>query len=96
MLDVQRPYRWNLERCCSGRVLKVGCGIGWNLGNPRRLPVAPVGVDPNPESIRVAREEGFQADTFQDFASAVSAPEGFDTPLLNHVLEHATFEECSP
>ena len=47
-LDVQRPYRWNLERLCSGRVLEVGCGIGRNLRNARRLMITPVGVDTNP------------------------------------------------
>ena len=96
ILDVQRPYRWNLERLCSGRVLEVGCGIGRNLKNLRRLASAPVGVDTNPESIRIAREQGFEAYTLKEFLdSAASAPESFDTLLLSHVLEHVTFEECS-
>ncbi len=96
VLDVQRPYRWNLERLCSGRVLEVGCGIGRNLKNLRRLASAPVGVDTNPESIRIAREQGFEAYTLEEFFdSAASAPESFDTLLLSHVLEHVTFEECS-
>ena len=96
VLDVQRPYRWNLERLCSGRVLEVGCGIGRNLRNLRKLPTAPVGVDTNPESVLVARKEGFQAYTVAEFfTGAVSTPESFDTLLLSHVLEHLTFEECS-
>ena len=96
ILDVQRPYRWNLERLCSGRVLEVGCGIGRNLKNLRRLANSPVGVDTNAESIRIAREQGFEAYTLEEFFdSAASAPESFDTLLLSHVLEHVTFEECS-
>ena len=96
VLDVQRPYRWNLERLCSGRVLEVGCGIGRNLKNLRRLWSAPVGVDTNPESIRIARKQGFEAYTLEEFFdSAASAPESFDTLLLSHVLEHVTFKECS-
>lgn len=96
VLDVQRPYRWNLDRLCSGRVLEVGCGIGRNLKNLRRLASAPVGVDTNPESIRIAREQGFEAYTLEEFlAGDVCVPDSFDTLLLSHVLEHVTFEECS-
>ena len=96
VLDVQRPYRWNLERLCSGRVLEVGCGIGRNLKNLRRLASAPMGVDTNLESIRIAREQGFEAYTLKEFFDgAASVPESFDTLLLSHVLEHVTFEECS-
>ena len=61
ILDVQRPYRWNLERLCSGRVLEVGCGIGRNLRILHRLLAAPIGVDTNPESALVASEEGLRA-----------------------------------
>lgn len=96
VLDVQRPYRWNLERLCSGRVLEIGCGIGRNLRNLRRLAVAPVGVDTNPESIRVACEQGFEAYTIEEFfGGQVCAPSSFDTLLLSHVLEHVTFEDCA-
>ena len=48
VLDVQRPYRWNLERQGMGRTLDVGCGIGRNLVNLGR---DSVGVDHNPESV---------------------------------------------
>ena len=95
VLDVQRPYRWNLERLCSGRVLEIGCGIGRNLKNLRRMPTPPVGIDTNPESILVAREQGFEAYTLDEFFSgSASTPDSFDTLLLSHVLEHVTFEEC--
>lgn len=33
LLDVQRPYRWNLRRLDLKRTLDVGCGIGRNLRN---------------------------------------------------------------
>ncbi|HEY7625699.1 MAG TPA: hypothetical protein VH761_01480, partial [Ilumatobacteraceae bacterium] len=38
------PYRWNVRRLATGRVLDVGCGIGRCLDfvKPRG-----VGVDPN-------------------------------------------------
>jgi len=96
VLDVQRPYRWNLERLCSGRVLEVGCGIGRNLRNLRRLATPAVGVDTNSESVRIAREDGFEAHTREEFFSGgAAAPESYDTLLLSHVLEHLTFEECA-
>ena len=94
VLDVQRPYRWNLERLCSGRVLEVGCGIGRNLRNLRKLSTSPVGIDVNPEVVRVAREQGFEAYTLDEFfGSSAAAPESYDTLLMSHVLEHVTFED---
>jgi len=31
LLDVQAPYRWNLQRLEPGLTLEIGCGIGRNL-----------------------------------------------------------------
>jgi SAM-dependent methyltransferase len=85
MLDVQRPYRWNMRRLHLGRVLDVGCGIGRNLG---ALPGA-VGVDHNPWSIEQARAQGYTAWTSDEWAACTDAVPGtFDAMLLAHVLEH--------
>lgn len=85
VLDVQRVYRWNLQRLKLGRVLDVGCGVGRNL---RGLPGA-VGVDHNPWSIELARERGLTAWTTAEWPSCPHAvPESFDAMLLAHVLEH--------
>ncbi len=80
MLDVQRPYRWNLRRLDPGRTLDVGCGVGRNLAH-----LAPngVGVDPNPSCVAAARAAGFVA-----FAPEELSDERFDTLLFSHVLEH--------
>lgn len=85
LLDVQRPYRWNLRRLRLGRVLDVGCGIGRNLLNLSDG----VGVDHNPKSIATARARGLTAYTPAEFAtSADAAPGAYDSMLLAHVLEH--------
>jgi len=95
-LDVQRPYRWNLQRLCKGRVLDIGCGIGRNLRNLRNLDPPPVGVDINTEAIRIARSKGYEAFTIDEWDSGEAAVLGsFDTLLLSHVWEHMSFDETS-
>ena len=86
MLNVQAPYRWRLRRQQLGRTLDVGCGLGRNLDV---LEPGSVGVDHNPTSIRIAREQGHDAYTVEEFlASDQAAPESFDGLLLSHVIEH--------
>jgi SAM-dependent methyltransferase len=88
VLDVQRPYRWNLRRLQLGRTLDVGCGIGRNLLN---LGPDSVGVDHNEASVAIARGRGLRACTSEEFfgEGAGSAREGsFDSALVAHVVEH--------
>lgn len=84
VLDVQRPYRWNMRRQHLGRTLDVGCGIGRNLAS---LPAGSVGVDHNRESIEEAKRVGYTAYTVEEW-KALPAPEPFDSLLFAHVLEH--------
>ena len=85
VLDVQRPYRWNLRRLGLGRTLDVGCGIGRNL-----LALDDgVGVDHNASSIEVARQRGARAWSTQEWPGSPDAvPASYDAMLLAHVLEH--------
>jgi len=87
LLDVQRPYRWNLDRQGLGRTLDVGCGIGRNLMN---LGHDSVGVDHNAESVAECRARGLEAYTTEEWQSAsdVAVPESFEGMLVAHVLEH--------
>ena len=92
VLDVQRPYRWNLGRLCEGEVLDVGCGIGRNL---RNLAGRSVGVDTNPAAVAIAAEQGLASFTLDEWPdSAYAQPGRFGTLLLSHVLEHLTFEDA--
>jgi SAM-dependent methyltransferase len=91
LLDVQRPYRWNLRRLELGRTLDVGCGIGRNLA----ALAEGVGVDHNADSVAVARERGLRAWTTEEWpASPDAVPGTFDSLLLAHVLEHMTDAEA--
>ena len=92
LLDVQRPYRWNLNRLCEGDVLDIGCGIGRNL---RNLAGRSVGVDTNHAAVDVAVRQGLPAFTMEEWAdSAFARPHAFGTLLLSHVLEHLTFADA--
>ncbi len=88
VLDVQRPYRWNLRRLHLGRTLDVGCGIGRNLKN---LGPDAVGVDHNAHSIAYCRRLGLTAYTTQEFfEGSQGEPESFDAMLCAHLLEHVS------
>jgi 2-polyprenyl-3-methyl-5-hydroxy-6-metoxy-1,4-benzoquinol methylase len=83
---VPNPYRWNIRRIATGRVIDVGCGIGRCLDfiRPRG-----VGVDPNETAVGHCLENGHEAYVPEAFAAkyASSGP-AFDTLLCSHVLEH--------
>ncbi len=90
VLDVQRPYRWNIRQLDLGRTLDVGCGIGRHLES---LPTGSLGVDHNPSSIEIARSNGLNAITTDDFDARYPDPPAipeYDSILLAHVLEHMT------
>lgn len=91
VLDVQRPYRANLQKVCEGEVLEIGCGIGRNL---RNLQGRILGVDPDTASIAVAKAAGLNAMTIDEFEEMQrTSPRTFGTLLFSHVLEHVTDEE---
>lgn len=93
LLDVQRPYRWNVRRLGLGFVLDVGCGIGRNLKN---LGGHAVGVDHNPTSVEFCRQSGLTAFVPEEFrASPYAVPARFDALLLAHVVEHMSLEEAT-
>jgi 2-polyprenyl-3-methyl-5-hydroxy-6-metoxy-1,4-benzoquinol methylase len=90
-IDVQLPYRWNLQRLQPGLTLDIGCGIGRNLLNLRGQGV---GIDHNDESVQIARQRGLTAFTPEQFqVSSFNQPEKFDSLLLSHVAEHMTQKE---
>lgn len=92
LLDVQRPYRWNLRRHVEGQVLEVGCGVGRNLDQLRGQAV---GVDHNPDAVSACVRNGHTAYLPEEFQREVArTPVQYDTLLLAHVLEHMTRQEA--
>lgn len=83
VLDVQAPYRWNIQRLRLGRTLDIGCGLGRNLAH---LGGNGVGVDHNAQSVAVARSRGLEAYTVEEFFAGNHG--AFDSLLVAHVVEH--------
>ena len=92
-LDVQAPYRWNLQRLKLGFTLDIGCGLGRNLGH---LGGQGVGIDHNPGSVELARARGLEAYLPDEFEQTdFNKPRTFDSILMAHVAEHMTEQEAA-
>ncbi|WP_100924291.1 class I SAM-dependent methyltransferase [Tenacibaculum sp. SZ-18] len=92
LLDVQRPYRNNINKLDLGFTLDIGCGIGRNLlhikGNG-------VGIDHNKVSVKICKEKGLVAYTKEEFFKSEYCKNNyFDSILLAHVAEHMTESEA--
>jgi SAM-dependent methyltransferase len=93
LLRVQAPYRRHIRNIVEGEALDVGCGIGRNL---KHLDGRGVGVDVNPHSVAMAKQQGLDAYTTEEFgASPHAVPDRYDSLLIAHVLEHMTPGEAS-
>ncbi len=91
VLDVQAPYRWNLQRLRPGFTLDIGCGIGRNLIH---LKGHGVGIDHNAQSVEISKRQGLTAFTPEEFhTSNFNVHEHFDSLLLAHVAEHMAQQE---
>lgn len=90
-LNVQAPYRWNLQQIKMGFTFDIGCGIGRNLIN---LDGYGVGIDHNLDSVKICQSRGLHSFTTENFNnSSWNVPESFDSILLSHVAEHMTYAE---
>jgi SAM-dependent methyltransferase len=94
LLDVQRPYRWNIRRLGLGFTLDVGCGVGRNLLHLGGRG-AGVGIDHSAPTVELARARGLDVFTPEQFsASEFARPGRFDSLLLAHVIEHMHFDQA--
>lgn len=90
VLDVQAPYRRNLQRMTLGRTIDVGCGLGRNLAY---LPPRSLGVDHNVTSVKLARERGLNAISVEEYEARAEEYAGsFDSLLAAHVIEHMPYD----
>lgn len=90
LLNVQYPYKKNINSLQPGFVLDIGCGVGRNL---LHLGGNGVGIDHNPTSVEICTAQGLKAYTNTDFEqTSYNKPGTFDSILLAHVAEHMTQE----
>lgn len=83
MLHVVRAFK------AAGRILDIGCGLGFFLDYARRHGYQCVGIDTSAAATRFAREQLRLNVIASDFMHAqFSAPDTFDVITANHVLEH--------
>ncbi len=69
-------------------LLDVGCGNGRFLVQMRELGWEVMGVEPDSEAVRIAKER-FGLDVFQGTLEEVKFPDNsFDAITMNHVIEH--------
>lgn len=95
----QREFRYALAGAmleavlafgAPGRLLDIGCGMGFFLDLATRRGYACLGIDRSPAATRFARER-FKLDVWTgDFIQADVGVETFDVVTMNHVLEHVT------
>ena len=82
-----------------GKLLDVGCGNGQFLAWMSRLGWEGVGVDPDGDAVRIAKER-FRVTAFEGTIESVRFSENFfDVVTMHHVLEHVsdpikTLAEC--
>ncbi len=96
LLDVQRPYRAKLAQLKLGKVLDIGCGIGRNLENFKRIDISAIGVDHNEHSVKEACKRGLKALTGDAFNDCYGDKDHeFDSFLIAHVLEHMSRKQAA-
>jgi SAM-dependent methyltransferase len=69
------------------RILDVGCGNGDFLGVAEDLGYAAVGIEPDPDAVRLAQSSGFDVRR-GSIPGTGEAAASFNYIFLNHVIEH--------
>jgi len=88
-----------LRKIPNGKLLDVGCGNGGFLSKMRELGWNVVGIEPDGQAVKVARET-FGLDVHEGTVEEIGFPKDtFDAITMNHVIEHvlnpiSTLKEC--
>jgi SAM-dependent methyltransferase len=99
LLDVVGGSVMWLKGSRPGKLLDVGCGNGKYLALMRMLGWEVIGVEPDVQAARVAREH-FGLSVHEGVLQEIAFPDDtFDAITMNHVVEHlpdpvGTFTEC--
>ena len=72
----------------ANRVIDVGCGAGYLLVDLQRRGFECLGIDFNPDLVRVANERFGVPARVDDVRNLAAIGARFDVALLSHVLEH--------
>jgi 2-polyprenyl-3-methyl-5-hydroxy-6-metoxy-1,4-benzoquinol methylase len=86
--DTARRYVMNLRGDRRGKLLDIGCGDGKYLADMKALGWDAVGVEPDPEAAKIAREHYGLSVVTGMLHEADFPPESFDAITLKHVIEH--------
>jgi SAM-dependent methyltransferase len=71
--------------CREGKVLDIGCGLGRNLRILRARGIDAIGIEVNPEIVKVGVANGLPCQTVTEFAGDTRT---FDVLLMSHIIEH--------
>lgn len=72
----------------SGRLLDVGCGLGWVVAEAGRRGFKAMGIDKKPDYVRIGRKY-LRADLRTVSLEKFVSRQKFAVIILKHVLEHA-------
>lgn len=78
-----------LEVAPAGRLLDVGCSLGYAIEAAHSLGLAAVGVDVSPHAIAECRRRGYDART-GTLEALPFADASFEVVVLKHVFEHTS------
>jgi SAM-dependent methyltransferase len=86
---IRKIYLWDIRRCCIGRTIDFGCGVGELL---QSLPAGSIGFEINWVAVDYCKSKGLRVFLFDPendgYALKELSENEFGSFTMNHVLEH--------